>query len=129
MGEPVPAAPFLQPNHCTMSLHFNITFRVHCMHPHLTHCAMSLQILGALHAVHAVAVFFKLMSPALYSPGAGRRGMYTLVILNSLNLAVACRYACLQGASHVAPLQSHTLLINTWTVTAFESAMQPLQLA
>ena len=50
-----------------------------------------LQILGALHAIHAVAVFFKLMSPALYSPGVGRRNMYTLVILNSLNLAVACR--------------------------------------
>lgn len=50
---------------------------------------MPLQILGALHAIHAVAVFFKLMSPALYS--TGRRSMYTLVILNSLNLAVACR--------------------------------------
>ena len=56
---------------------------------------MPLQILGALHAIHAVAVFFKLMSPALYSPGADRKGMYTLVILNSLNLAVACRYVCL----------------------------------
>ena len=62
----------------------------------LTQQGLLLQILGALHAIHAVAVFFKLMSPALYSPGAGRRGrgMYTLVILNSLNLAVACRYAC-----------------------------------
>ncbi|KAL3147784.1 hypothetical protein ABBQ32_002515 [Trebouxia sp. C0010 RCD-2024] len=56
----------------------------------LTVFLLSLLILGALHAIHAVAVFFKLMSPALYSPGAGRKGMYTLVILNSLNLAVAC---------------------------------------
>ena len=53
--------------------------------------AVYLQILGALHTIHAVAVFFKFMSPALYSPGVGRK--YTLVILNSLNLAVACRSA------------------------------------
>ncbi|DBB07470.1 TPA: hypothetical protein ACH3X3_008941 [Trebouxia sp. C0006] len=56
----------------------------------LTIFLLSLLILGALHAIHAVAVFFKVMSPALYSPGVGRRNMYTLVILNSLNLAVAC---------------------------------------
>lgn len=56
----------------------------------MTEMAMQcVQILGALHAIHAVAVFFKLMSPALYS--TARRSMYTLIILNSLNLAVACR--------------------------------------
>ena len=61
-----------------------------CSQLSLTH-AHCLQILGALHAIHAVAVFFKVMSPALYSPGVSRTPMYTLVILNSLNLAVACR--------------------------------------
>ena len=50
-----------------------------------------MQILAGLHTLHAVAVFFKLMSAALYSPGVGRRSMYTLVVLNSLTLAVACR--------------------------------------
>ena len=77
---------------CPLSLRSVATRDVCHSHP-VQHC-LPLQILGALHAIHAVAVFFKLMSPALYSPGAGRRGrgMYTLVILNSLNLAVACRY-------------------------------------
>lgn len=56
----------------------------------LTIFLLSLLILAGLHTLHAVAVFFKLMSAALYSPGVGRRSMYTLVVLNSLTLAIAC---------------------------------------
>ena len=118
-------------SHCIICVHFvplipdravYIATEFGCADCHscsIEHCVL-LQILGALHAIHAVAVFFKLMSPALYSPGAGRRGrgMYTLVILNSLNLAVACRYACCPHASvslffldHWGIVQLHTSLV------------------
>lgn len=117
-------------SHCIICVHFMplipdqavyIAADFGCVecHSHLTEQCVLLQILGALHAIHAVAVFFKMMSPALYSPGAGRRGrgMYTLVILNSLNLAVACRYACCPHAS------ASLFLLNYWGIVQLHSSL------
>ena len=49
------------------------------------------QALGSLHALHALAVLCKALSPSLYNPVAGRSGMTSIVLLNSFNLAIACR--------------------------------------
>ena len=45
-----------------------------------------------VHAIHAVAVFFKLMAPSLYHPSYKVNEMWSIVVLNSFNLAMACRY-------------------------------------
>jgi len=45
-----------------------------------------------VHAVHAIAVFFKLMAPSLYHPSYRAHEMWSIVALNSFNLAMACRY-------------------------------------
>lgn len=51
----------------------------------------ALQILGVMHGIHAVAVFFGLVSPLLYDASRTARKAHTIIFLNSLNLAVACR--------------------------------------
>ncbi|KAK9809330.1 hypothetical protein WJX73_005806 [Symbiochloris irregularis] len=51
---------------------------------------VSVVALGSLHALHAVAVMSKALSPSLYNPLAGRHAMTSLVLLNSFNLAIAC---------------------------------------
>ncbi len=50
-----------------------------------------MQVLSVVHAIHAVAVFFKLMAPSLYHPSYKVNEMLSIVVLNSFNLAMACR--------------------------------------
>lgn len=50
-----------------------------------------MQVLSVVHAIHAVAVFFKLMAPSLYHPSYRPHEMWSIVVLNSFNLAMACR--------------------------------------
>ncbi len=50
-----------------------------------------MQVLSVVHAIHAVAVFFKLMAPSLYHPSYKVNEMWSIVVLNSFNLAMACR--------------------------------------
>lgn len=61
------------------------------------------QVLGLLHAVHSAAVMCQLLSPALYNPIAGKHGMTSICLLNSFNLAIACRCAvdvpCMHASS------------------------------
>ena len=54
--------------------------------------SVPMQVLGVVHAVHAIAVFFKLMAPSLYHPSYRAHEMWSIVALNSFNLAMACRY-------------------------------------
>ena len=49
------------------------------------------QVLSVVHAIHASAVFFKLMAPSLYHPSYRAHEMWSIVVLNSFNLAMACR--------------------------------------
>ena len=65
------------------------------------------QALVTLHGLHGLAVFCKLLSPALYNPFSGFRDWSSIILLNSFNLAVACRsdalLCCspsLQGCRH-----------------------------
>ena len=51
------------------------------------------QALVTLHGLHGLAVFCKLLSPALYNPLTGYQDWLSIILLNSFNLAVACRYA------------------------------------
>lgn len=53
----------------------------------------SLQVLGIIHAIHAVAVFLKVMAPSLYHPRYKAHEMWSIVVLNSFSLAIACRSA------------------------------------
>jgi hypothetical protein len=50
----------------------------------------SLAALGTLHAAYALAVALRLLRPRLHSPTAGARQAWSIVLLNSVNLAVAC---------------------------------------
>ena len=52
-------------------------------------CAV--QALVTLHGLHGLAVLCKLASPALYNPFSGYRDWLSIILLNSFNLAVACR--------------------------------------
>ena len=52
---------------------------------------MNMQVVSIIHAIHAVAVFFKLMAPSLYHPSYRAQEMWSIVVLNSFNLAMACR--------------------------------------
>ena len=47
--------------------------------------------MGLAHALHSLAVTLHIMSPALYNPDAGKREAFSIALLNSLTLAVACR--------------------------------------
>ena len=51
------------------------------------------QALVTLHGLHGLAVFCKLLSPALYNPLTGYQDWLSIILLNSFNLAVACRFA------------------------------------
>lgn len=51
-----------------------------------------LQVLGALHAIHSLCVFFHLLSPRLNVATGALSGTTSIILLNSMNLAVACRY-------------------------------------
>ena len=54
-------------------------------------CTFSMQILTVVHALHALFVFFKIMAPSLYNPSYRAHEMWSIVLLNSFNLAMACR--------------------------------------
>ena len=49
------------------------------------------QALICLHGLHGLAVLCKLLSPALYNPFSGYRDWMSIILLNSFNLALACR--------------------------------------
>ena len=51
-----------------------------------------MQVLSVVHAVHAIAMFFKLMAPSLYHPSYRAHEIWSIVALNSFNLSMACRY-------------------------------------
>lgn len=73
------------------------------------------QVLVALHSAHGVAVALKLMQPTLYNPFAKNKELYSIILLNSWNIAVACRLA--------PDVQSHScgaLLYLTSTATCCE---------
>ena len=60
-----------------------------CAQPQ-TPCVSALQCLGTMHGLHAVAAFLGLMKA--YTPGqTGERNTYSIIVLNSINLAVATR--------------------------------------
>ena len=65
------------------------------------------QALVTLHGLHGLAVFCKLLSPALYNPLTGYQDWLSIILLNSFNLAVACRFACVKNhALHVIRIHS-----------------------
>lgn len=49
------------------------------------------QVLSILHAVHSLLVFFNLLAPRLLVTNSGFLGSLSLIMLNSMTLAVACR--------------------------------------
>ena len=52
-----------------------------------------LQALMTLHGLHGLAVLCKLLSPTLYNPLTGYQDWLSIILLNSFNLAIACRRA------------------------------------
>ncbi|KAL4423131.1 hypothetical protein ABPG77_004814 [Micractinium sp. CCAP 211/92] len=50
----------------------------------------SLCTLGMLHALYGMLVTLRLLDPKLYSPMAGPREVWSIVVMNSFNLAVVC---------------------------------------
>ena len=50
----------------------------------------SLCVLGLLHGAYGLAVMLRVLDPLLYAPMAGPREVWSIVLLNSVNLAVAC---------------------------------------
>ena len=50
----------------------------------------SLCVLGLLHGAYGLAVMLRVLDPLLYAPMAGPREAWSIVLLNSVNLAVAC---------------------------------------
>ena len=67
------------------------------------------QVLGIIHALHAVAVFFKVMAPSLYHPSYRAREMWSIVTLNSFNLAIACRQAPNPSLSQLEQMMGHQM--------------------
>lgn len=51
------------------------------------------QVLGALHACHLLAVGVGAVAPGAFQGAAGRKEALSLILLNSMSLAVACRRA------------------------------------
>ncbi|KAK9862826.1 hypothetical protein WJX84_007158 [Apatococcus fuscideae] len=51
---------------------------------------LSLSSLAALHGLHSLAAMSKLITPRLLLPDAKHRQMVSVILLNSLSLAVAC---------------------------------------
>ncbi|BDA40538.1 hypothetical protein COCOBI_01-1910 [Coccomyxa sp. Obi] len=56
----------------------------------LTIFLLSCLVLGALHAIHSLCVFFHLLSPRLHVATGALSGTTSIILLNSMNLAVAC---------------------------------------
>lgn len=50
----------------------------------------SLLILSIINALYGLAVLFRILSPRLLDQNSGPRDVFTTVILNSVNLAIAC---------------------------------------
>ncbi|KAI7840166.1 hypothetical protein COHA_005949 [Chlorella ohadii] len=50
----------------------------------------SLCTLGVLHGLYGLAVSLRVLDPRLYSPLAGTREVWSIVLMNSVNLAVVC---------------------------------------
>ena len=51
------------------------------------------QVLGALHACHLLAVGVGAVAPGAFQGAAGRKEALSLILFNSMSLAVACRHA------------------------------------
>ena len=49
------------------------------------------QVLGALHGLHSLCVFFNVLRPRLYVAAGGLTAAWSVILLNAMNLAVACR--------------------------------------
>ncbi len=52
-----------------------------------------LQVLGALHAIHSLCIFFHVLRPRLQVATGALSGTTSIILLNAMNLAVACRCA------------------------------------
>lgn len=48
--------------------------------------------MAVAHCLHSAAVTLHLMAPSLYNPVAGKREVASIALLNSVTLAVACRW-------------------------------------
>ena len=55
------------------------------------------QVLAALHGVHALLVALNVLAPRLHVAGGGIVQAWSIIALNAMNLAVACRCALLLG--------------------------------
>lgn len=62
------------------------------------------QVLGALHGLHSLCVFFNVLRPRLYVAAGGLTGAWSVILLNAMNLAVACRCVT-QGLKPVPAIQ------------------------
>ena len=67
-----------------------------------------------LHGLHGLAVFCKLLSPALYNPFSGYGDWMSIILLNSFNLAVACRCCCAAAAPCVHGIACTTSARSDW---------------
>jgi hypothetical protein len=56
----------------------------------LTVFLLSLLVLGALTAGHSAAVALRLLAPRLLHPHAGAAEAFSVVVLNAMNMAIAC---------------------------------------
>ena len=54
---------------------------------------VTLVAVGIAHGLHGLAVMLHVMAPSLYNPSAGKREVASIALLNSVTLAVACRWA------------------------------------
>jgi hypothetical protein len=69
----------------------------------LTVFLLSLAVLGSLSMLYSAAVALRLLSPRLFNRSVGARDVFTLVVLNSMTLAIACStYYSLCGNSGTA---------------------------
>jgi hypothetical protein len=68
----------------------------------------SLCLLGSLHALYGLLVSLRLLDPRLYSPTAGPTEVWSIVVMNSVNLAVACSvYYSFCGNAPLGSLEGH----------------------
>lgn len=49
------------------------------------------QVLATLHALHWLCVSLRVLRPRLHVDGGGLASATSIILLNSMNLAVACR--------------------------------------
>ena len=79
---------------CLETLRHSLSHRCSCQQQTVPDlkcpCVSALQCLGTMHGLHAIAAFLGLMKA--YAPGkTGERNTYSIIVLNSINLAVATR--------------------------------------